>query len=70
MAAPAGSSVRREAALAGIGKARVYRSYPTKADLIAEITLLCLEEIDQRVERALACKNARRAFGPLVEDGL
>jgi AcrR family transcriptional regulator len=50
------------AALAGVGKATVYRSFPSKEHLVAAVAVERLAWITGRVTRALAEEDAGRAF--------
>ncbi|UGT61890.1 TetR/AcrR family transcriptional regulator [Nocardia asteroides] len=63
------ATIPEVAARAGVGKATVYRSYPTKADLVRELALLHLDWIDELVTAALdtARTDAYRALEVLLE---
>lgn len=50
------------AALAGVGKATVYRSFPSKEHLVAAVAVQRLAWITGRVTQALAADDAGRAF--------
>jgi AcrR family transcriptional regulator len=61
------ASVADVAARAGVGNATVYRSYPTKAELLAEVALLWLEQIERESAAAAAADDPVAAFTELVE---
>ena len=61
------ASVADVAARAGVGNATVYRSYPTKADLLAEVALLWLEQIERESAAAATADDPVAAFTELVE---
>lgn len=63
------ATIPEVAARAGVGKATVYRSYPTKADLVRELALLHLDWFDELVAAALAAAatDAYRALEGLLE---
>jgi len=50
------------AAVAGVGKATVYRSFPSKEHLVAAVAVQRLAWITGRVTQALAAADAGRAF--------
>lgn len=50
------------AALAGVGKATVYRSFPSKEHLVAAVAVERLAWMTGRVTQALAAEDAGRAF--------
>jgi AcrR family transcriptional regulator len=50
------------AAVAGVGKATVYRSFPSKEHLVAAVAVERLAWITGRVTQALAAADAGRAF--------
>lgn len=54
------------AALAGVGKATVYRSFPSKEHLVAAVAVQRLAWITGRVTRALAEDDPGRAFEDVV----
>jgi AcrR family transcriptional regulator len=56
------------AARAGVGKATVYRSYPTKADLIAAVALHQLQWLEQRAVAAGREPNPYEALRTLLGD--
>ena len=47
---------------AQVGKATVYRSFPTKEDLLEAITRLSLDELEQRTAAALREADPYDAF--------
>ena len=61
------ASVADVAARAGVGNATVYRSYATKADLLAEVALLWLEQIERESAVAATADDPVAAFAKLVE---
>ena len=61
------ASVADVAARAGVGNATVYRSYPTKAELLAEVALLWLEQIERESAGAATADDPVAAFAELVE---
>jgi len=56
------ASVPQIAARAQVGKATVYRSFPTKEDLLEAIARLCLAELEQRTAAALREADPYEAF--------
>ncbi|MEV6612001.1 helix-turn-helix domain-containing protein [Kutzneria sp. NPDC051319] len=56
------------AARAGVGKATVYRNYPTKDDLVAAVVRCHVEELERRTVAALAEPEAYQAFARYVVD--
>ncbi|WP_344832754.1 helix-turn-helix domain-containing protein [Actinocorallia longicatena] len=60
------ATVPEVAERAGVGKATVYRSYPTKADLVAAVALHQLEWLQERLAAALAEDDA----GPALREAL
>jgi AcrR family transcriptional regulator len=54
------------AARAGVGKATVYRSFPSKEHLVAAVACERLASITERVTRALAAEDAGAAFDDVV----
>lgn len=56
------------AARAGVGKATVYRNYPTKDDLVAAVVRCHVEELERRTVAALAEPEACQAFSRYVVD--
>jgi AcrR family transcriptional regulator len=63
-----GAGVPEIAARAGVGKATVYRCYPTKEHLIAAVMVERLEAFTERVEAAIARPDAWEAFVELLEE--
>lgn len=61
-------TIPQVAALAGVGKATVYRSYPAKQDLVLAVTRDGLARLSGLVTEALALDDADRAFRALVPD--
>jgi AcrR family transcriptional regulator len=61
------ASVADVAARAGVGNATVYRSYPTKAELLAEVALLWLEQIERESAAAATAEDPVAAFSELVD---
>jgi AcrR family transcriptional regulator len=61
------ASVADVAARAGVGNATVYRSYRTKAELLAEVALLWLEQIERESAAAATADDPVAAFSELVE---
>ena len=53
---------------AGVGKATVYRSFPTKEHLIAAVSLARLEDFEQRVRARLDAPDAWQALHELMRD--
>jgi AcrR family transcriptional regulator len=53
---------------AGVGKATVYRSYPTKADLITAVALHQLQWLHQRALAAVAEPDPYTALGSALAD--
>lgn len=62
-----GASVADVAARAGVGNATVYRSYPSKADLLAEVAVTWLNDMEAEAMRAATADDPASAFGELVE---
>jgi AcrR family transcriptional regulator len=62
------ASVAEVARRAGVGKATVFRSYPTKEDLIAAIACDRVRWVEQRVDEALSEDDAWAAFERLLDD--
>jgi len=56
------ASVPQIATRAQVGKATVYRSFPTKEDLLETITRLSLDELEQRTAAALREADPYEAF--------
>jgi AcrR family transcriptional regulator len=56
------ASVPQIATRAQVGKATVYRSFPTKEDLLETITQLRLDELEQRTAAALREADPYEAF--------
>ncbi|MFF5499860.1 TetR/AcrR family transcriptional regulator [Streptomyces aquilus] len=59
-------TVPQVAERAGVGKATVYRSYPTKEDLVAAVMRHRLSELQRLIAPALAQPDPRRAFDDYV----
>ncbi|MEU2288359.1 helix-turn-helix domain-containing protein [Streptomyces sp. NPDC013178] len=51
---------------AQVGKATVYRSFPTKEHLLETVTLLCLRELDERTRAADCIGGPLEAFRHFV----
>ncbi|MGH3376128.1 MAG: TetR/AcrR family transcriptional regulator [Actinoallomurus sp.] len=62
------ATVPAVAARAGVGKATVYRSYPTKADLIAAVAAPQALWLERRVADALRDQDAYAALSGLLRD--
>ncbi|MGY1499222.1 TetR/AcrR family transcriptional regulator [Streptomyces sp. QTS52] len=62
------ATVPEVAARAGVGKATVYRSYPTKDDLVAAVIRRRFGRIEERTSAALAEPDAGRALAALLLD--
>ena len=62
------ATVPEIAARAGVGKATVYRNYPTKADLVAAVTLDRLAWLEERAGRAAQEDDAWTALRSYMED--
>ncbi|MCH5677598.1 TetR/AcrR family transcriptional regulator [Streptomyces gilvus] len=62
------ATVPEVAARAGVGKATVYRSYPTKDDLIQAAIRHRFRQIEERTAAALADQDAGRALSALLPD--
>jgi AcrR family transcriptional regulator len=62
------ASVAEVAREAGVGKATVFRSYPTKEHLIAAITCDRVRWVEERVNEALERPDAWAAFENLLVD--
>src|SRR4051794_1873565 len=58
------ATIPQVAARAGVGKATVYRSFPTKADLVRALAQTHVDWLDARIEAALeaAQQDAYRAL--------
>ena len=61
------ASVAEVAARAGVGNATVYRSYPSKDDLLAEVALTWLGDIEVAAQQAAAAADPVVALTELVE---
>jgi AcrR family transcriptional regulator len=61
------ASVADVAVRAGVGNATVYRSYPTKTDLLAEVALLWLEQMERESAATATADDPVAAFAELVE---
>jgi AcrR family transcriptional regulator len=53
---------------AGVGKATVYRSFPTKEHLVAAVAVARLEDFEQRVRAQLDAPDAWQALHDLLAD--
>ena len=62
------ASVPDIAARAGVGKATVYRSFPTKEHLVAAVVIERMAAFEERVRAALATDDAWRALVALLEE--
>ena|SRR2546421_7813686 len=62
------ATIPEVAARAGVGKATVYRSYPTKDDLIEAVIRHRFGRIEERTSAALAEPDAGRALAALLPD--
>jgi AcrR family transcriptional regulator len=62
------ATVPEIAARAGVGKATVYRNYPTKQDLVAAVARGQLDWLDQRVQAASSEKEPLAALAQLLGD--
>ena len=62
------ATVPAVAARAGVGKATVYRSYPTKADLIAAVAEPQARWLERRVTDAVEEQDAYAALSELLRD--
>ena len=62
------ASVPEVAARAGVGKATVYRNYPTKADLVTAVALDRLQWLEVRAEQATREDDAWAALRSYTED--
>jgi AcrR family transcriptional regulator len=60
------ASVPEVAARAGVGKATVYRSFPTKEHLVAAVVIDHLHDFEARIYAALDAEDAWTAFVDLV----
>lgn len=60
------ATVPQVAERAGVGKATVYRSYPTKEDLVAAVALEGFEKLARRTEAALALPDPYPALSGYV----
>lgn len=56
------------AARAQVGKATVYRSFPTKEDLLESIARLSLEELERRTATAVRATDPYDAFRGFVDE--
>jgi AcrR family transcriptional regulator len=61
------ASVADVAARAGVGNATVYRSYPSKADLLAEVALLWLSDMERESAATAGAEDPVTAFGELID---
>lgn len=61
-------TVPEVAARAGVGKATVYRSYPTKDDLVRAVVRHRFARLEDRTAEALAEPDAGRALAALLPD--
>jgi AcrR family transcriptional regulator len=66
------ATIPQVAERAGVGKATVYRSYPTKADLVRALAQVHVDWLRDRINRASeeAATDAYRALGGLLEDAM
>ena len=62
------ASVPEVAACAGVGKATVYRSFPTKEHLIAAVVLDKMDEFERRVREQLGEPDAWAALHELMRE--
>ncbi|WP_216915853.1 TetR/AcrR family transcriptional regulator [Nocardia noduli] len=62
------ATVSEIAVLAGVGKATVYRSYPTRADLVDAIARRHLTWLTERIEQASTVDDAINALQNLLRD--
>jgi AcrR family transcriptional regulator len=62
------ASVPEVAARAGVGKATVYRSFPTKEHLVAAVVAERLRRFETRIRAALAADDAWEAFVGLLDE--
>jgi AcrR family transcriptional regulator len=62
------ATVEEVAARAGVGKATVYRNFPTRSDLLATTALHRLSWYDERLRRALADDDVAGALRGYVRD--
>ncbi|MVZ99892.1 TetR family transcriptional regulator [Actinomadura sp. LD22] len=62
------ATIPEVAARAGVGKATVYRSYPTKGELIEALIRHWIHRIEERTTAALAERDARQAMAALLPD--
>src|SRR4051812_30723382 len=62
------ASVPEIAAAAGVGKATVYRSFPTKEHLVAAIAIERLQVFRDRCEAAVAGPDPMAAFAEILRD--
>jgi AcrR family transcriptional regulator len=61
-----GASIPEIAARAGVGKGTVYRNFPTKADLVAELARSRIESVREAAQTALALPDAWEAVEMLT----
>ncbi|MGI5521565.1 TetR/AcrR family transcriptional regulator [Micromonospora sp. CA-259024] len=61
-----GVTVPQVAARAGVGRATVYRSYPTKEDLVAAVAGEHFNRLESRARQALAAPDAYRSLNEYV----
>ncbi|MEE6260754.1 TetR/AcrR family transcriptional regulator [Plantactinospora sonchi] len=62
-----GVTVPQVAARAGVGRATVYRSYPTKEDLVAAVAGEHFNRLEVRARQALAAPDAYRGLREYVQ---
>jgi AcrR family transcriptional regulator len=62
------ASVPEVAARAGVGKATVYRSFPTKEHLVAAVVIDRMEEFERRARALLDEPDAWAALGELMSE--
>lgn len=62
------ATVPEIAARARVGKATVYRSFPTKEDLLESVTRLSLEELGRRTATAARATDPHKALSGFVDE--
>lgn len=63
-----GVTVPQVAERAGVGRATVYRSYPTKEELIAAVAAEHFERLEAHARNALAASDAYRGLSEYVQE--